>query len=101
MPAGPAGAATGGTDDATRDQLLAVQAELTRRVEELEQDKRDLEVMLETSTQHADNVSSDLVQERDDLATMLEMTTEHVTRWPKSCTTRRQRRFCGTSGNCA
>lgn len=78
MPAGPAGAATGGTDDATRDQLLAVQAELTRRVEELEQDKRDLEVMLETSTQHADNVSSDLVQERDDLATMLEMTTEHA-----------------------
>ena len=52
-------------------------AALRRRVAELEQEKRDLEVMLENSTQHADHVSADLVQERDDLATMLEMTTEH------------------------
>ena len=52
-------------------------AALQRRVAELEQEKRDLEVMLENSTQHADHVSADLVQERDDLATMLEMTTEH------------------------
>ena len=56
------------------DETLAA---LQRRVAELEQEKRDLEVMLENSTQHADHVSADLVQERDDLATMLEMTTEH------------------------
>ena len=56
------------------DETLAA---LQRRVAELEQEKRDLEVMLENSTQHADHVSADLVQERDDLATILEMTTEH------------------------
>jgi len=69
MPAEPA---------APRDELPADQQALLRRIEELEQEKRDLEVMLETATQHADHVSSDLVQERDDLATMLEMTTEHA-----------------------
>lgn len=69
MPAEPA---------APRDELPADPQALLRRIEELEQEKRDLEVMLETATQHADHVSSDLVQERDDLATMLEMTTEHA-----------------------
>ena len=63
---------------APRESWPAHQQELILRIAELEQDKRDLEVMLETSTQHADHVSSDLVQERDDLATMLEMTTEHA-----------------------
>lgn len=59
----------------TGDENLAA---LQRRVAELEQEKRDLEIMLENSTQHADHVSADLVQERDDLTTMLEMTTEHA-----------------------
>ena len=54
----------------SREELLA-------QVEALEQEKRDLEVMLETATEHADNLSADLEQERNDLATMLEMTTEH------------------------
>ena len=62
----------------SRDELVAAGEALRRRVEELEQEKRDLEVMLETSTAHADHVSADLVQERDDLTTMLEMTTEHA-----------------------
>ncbi len=62
----------------SRDELVAAGETLRRRVEELEQEKRDLEVMLETSTAHADHVSADLVQERDDLTTMLEMTTEHA-----------------------
>ena len=65
-------------EELSREDLLAAQEALRRRVEELLQEKRDLEVMLENSTQHADHVSADLVQERDDLATMLEMTTEHA-----------------------
>ena len=73
----PSGSAADGPP-ASLDAWLEEQQALLRRIEELEQEKRDLEVMLETSSQHADHVSSDLVQERDDLATMLEMTTEHA-----------------------
>ena len=72
-----AGPTTPGQEQ-SREELMLAQQALRRRVDELEQEKRDLEVMLETSTQHADHVSADLVQERDDLATMLEMTTEHA-----------------------
>ena len=68
---------TAAHDVAQQDAAVAIE-ELRRRVQELEQEKHDLEVMLENSTQHADHVSADLVQERDDLTTMLEMTTEHA-----------------------
>jgi PAS domain S-box-containing protein len=64
--------------DASRDELLATEHALRLRVRELEQEKRDLEVMLETSAAHADHVSESLESERNDLATMLEMTTEHA-----------------------
>jgi PAS domain S-box-containing protein len=47
-------------------------------VRELEQDKHDLELMLENAAAHADSVSETLESERNDLATMLEMTTEHA-----------------------
>lgn len=60
-------------------QLLWTELEtLRRRVEELDEETRDLQVMLETASSHADNVSETLAEERDDLATMLEMTTEHA-----------------------
>ena len=62
----------------SRDELVAAADGLRRRIEELEQEKRDLEVMLETATEHADHLSADLEQERNDLATMLAMTTEHA-----------------------
>jgi len=61
-----------------RDELLAEVAALRQRVEALEQEKRDLEVMLEMATEHADDLSERLEQERDDLGVMLEMTTEHA-----------------------
>jgi len=64
--------------ESSRDELVAAAEALRRRVEELEQEKHDLEVMLETSTEHADHLSADLEQERNDLATMLAMTTEHA-----------------------
>jgi septum site-determining protein MinD len=73
----PTGQATPGPEP-SRDELVAACEALRRRVEELEQEKRDLEVMLETATEHADHLSADLEQERNDLATMLAMTTEHA-----------------------
>ncbi len=60
------------------DGLLAEVEALRRQVEELEQEKQDLDVMLEMATDHADDLSEHLEQERDDLEVMLEMTTEHA-----------------------
>jgi len=62
----------------SREELLAASETLRRRIVELEQEKRDLEVMLETSAAHGDHVSEMLESERNDLAMMLEMTTEHA-----------------------
>lgn len=62
----------------SREDAGLLQEALRARIEALEQDKRDLEVMLDTSTQHADLLSAELEQERNDLATMLEMTTLHA-----------------------
>jgi adenylate cyclase len=62
----------------SRQALLAEVQALRQRVAALEQEKRDLEVMLEMATDHADDLSAALQQERDDLATMLEMTTDHA-----------------------
>ena len=59
------------------DSAETVQA-LRRRVEELEQARRDLEVMLENATAHADHLAESLEAERNDLATMLELATEHA-----------------------
>ncbi len=62
----------------SRQALLAEVQALRQRVAALEQEKRDLEVMLEMATDHADDLSETLQQERDDLETMLEMTTDHA-----------------------
>jgi len=62
----------------SRQVLLAEVQALRQRVAALEQEKRDLEVMLEMATDHADDLSAALQQERDDLETMLEMTTDHA-----------------------
>ena len=72
----PAPAAPG--PEASREELLAAGQLLRHRVLELEQEKRDLELMLENASAHADHVSEALESERNDLATMLEMTTEHA-----------------------
>src|SRR5215510_12426704 len=62
----------------SRQTLLAEVQALQQHVAALEQEKRDLEVMLEMATDHADDLSEALQQERDDLETMLEMTTDHA-----------------------
>ena len=62
----------------SRQALLVEVQALRQRVAALEQEKHDLEVMLEMATDHADDLSESLQQERDDLETMLEMTTDHA-----------------------
>ena len=62
----------------SHEELLTESERLRRRIVELEQEKRDLELMLETSAAHGDHVAEMLESERNDLATMLEMTTEHA-----------------------
>ena len=62
----------------SRQALLTEVQALRQRVAALEQEKQDLEVMLEMATDHADDLSEALQQERDDLETMLEMTTDHA-----------------------
>jgi adenylate cyclase len=62
----------------SQDALLAEVIALRQRIAELEQEKQDLQVMLEMAIEHADDLSEVLQQKHDDLATMLEMTTEHA-----------------------
>src|SRR5262249_10893994 len=61
----------------SRKALLAEVQALRQRVAALEQEKHDLEIMLEMTTEHADDLSEALQQERDDLETVLELTTDH------------------------
>ena len=61
----------------SRKALLAEVQALRQRVAALEQEKHDLEIVLEMATDHADDFSEALQQERDDLETVLELTTDH------------------------
>ena len=61
----------------SRVELLAELAQLRREVEQLRDEKADLETMLDTMTEHGDAVSEELLGEKSDLETMLEVTTEH------------------------
>ena len=61
----------------SRQALLTEVQTLRQRVTTLEQEVHDLEVMLEMTTDHADDLSETLQQERHDLVTMLEITTDH------------------------
>ena len=66
------------SSEPSQDVLLTEVMALRQRIAELEQEKQDLQVMLEIATEHADDLSEVLQQERDDLETMLEMTTKHA-----------------------
>ena len=63
--------------DPSRQALLTEVQTLRQRVAVLEQEIHDLEVMLEMTTDHADDLSETLQQEHSDLETMLEITTDH------------------------
>ncbi len=59
------------------EQLMEELRQLRQQVEQLQQDKADLELMFETITEYSDTVAETLQQEKDDLELVMEMTTEH------------------------
>ena len=61
----------------SRQALLAEVQALRQRVALLEQEKHDLEIILEMATDHADDLSEAVQQERNDLKTMLEIAVDH------------------------
>lgn len=61
----------------TKAALIAEIATLNERVANLEEEKNELELLLEVTTEHADVFSEHLQHEKEDLEIMLEMTTEH------------------------
>jgi adenylate cyclase len=63
-----------------RDALLVDVETLRQEVVSLQQERNDLEIMLETTTDHFDHLAEALRQERDDLKNMLEVTTAHFDR---------------------
>lgn len=67
-----------------RMQLLTQVEEYWQQIQKLTQEKRDLEILLETTTEHADTVEAvlfqkteELVLARSDLELILQTTTEH------------------------
>jgi class 3 adenylate cyclase len=65
------------TGDLSRDELLAEVEALRRRVKELEKAQQDFEMILEITTEIADDISEQLKQEREDLEVILYVITEH------------------------
>ena len=61
----------------TKNALIAEIATLNARIAKLEEEKSELELMLEVTTDHANIFAEQLQNENEDLAIMLEMTTEH------------------------
>jgi len=51
--------------------------ELNRQLKQFQQEKADLEILLETTTEHSDVMLEDMQQEKVDLEILLENTTEH------------------------
>ncbi|MEM7407629.1 MAG: adenylate/guanylate cyclase domain-containing protein [Pseudomonadota bacterium] len=66
------------TPPTTPDDAASVVEAMRQQIADLEQENRDLHIMLETTAEHADTVSAALEEERQDLETLLEMTTEHA-----------------------
>ncbi len=67
-----------------RMQLLTQVEEYWQQIQQLTQEKRDLEILLETTTEHADTVEAVLIQKteelvlaKSDLELILQTTTEH------------------------
>ncbi|MEP0859412.1 PAS domain-containing protein [Trichocoleus sp. DQ-U1] len=59
------------------EQLNLAIEEMSRRLETLQQEKNDLEILLQAATEHSDQLLSDLQRQKGDLKIMLEATTEH------------------------
>ncbi|MCB0063983.1 MAG: hypothetical protein KDE19_17795, partial [Caldilineaceae bacterium] len=61
----------------TRAALIEQIVTLHERIAQLEEEKSELELLLEVITNHADVSAEHLQNEKDDLEIMLEMTTAH------------------------
>ena len=59
------------------EQLNLVIAQMSRRLETLQQEKNDLEILLQAATEHSDHLLRDLQRQKGDLKILLEATTEH------------------------
>lgn len=59
------------------EQLNLAIEEMSRRLETLQQEKNDLEILLQAATEHSDQLLSDLQRQKGDLKILLEVTTEH------------------------
>jgi PAS domain S-box-containing protein len=59
------------------EQLNLAIEEMSRRLETLQQEKTDLEILLQVATEHSDHLLSDLQRQKGDLKILLEATTEH------------------------
>ncbi|NJN85752.1 MAG: PAS domain S-box protein [Leptolyngbyaceae cyanobacterium SL_7_1] len=59
------------------DRLNAELEQLHAKMETLRQEKLDLEIMLQTTTEHSDVILQGLKQQKGDLEILLEATTEH------------------------
>ena len=61
----------------TKNTLIAEIVKLTERIAQLEEEKSELELLLEVTTDHANIFTEHLQTENEDLEIMLAMTTEH------------------------
>lgn len=59
------------------EQLTLAIAQMSRKLETLQREKTDLEILLEVANEHSDRLLSDLQQQKGDLKILLEATTEH------------------------
>lgn len=59
------------------EHLNLVIEEMSRSVETLQQEKTDLQILLQAATEHSDHLLRDLQRQKSDLKILLEATTEH------------------------
>ncbi|MEI2577467.1 PAS domain-containing protein [Scytonema sp. PRP1] len=59
------------------EQLNLAIAQMSHRLETLQREKNDLEILLQAATEHGDQLLSDLQRQKGDLKILLEATTEH------------------------
>ena len=62
----------------SKKELLSELKNLQQQIEELSTEKDELELLLKTTTEHADEIAEELTNEKDELELLLETTTEHA-----------------------
>src|SRR5919202_1142534 len=62
----------------SKKELLSELKNLQQQIEELSTEKDELELLLETTTEHADQIAEELTNENAELELMLETSTQHA-----------------------